>query len=282
MHLVDALRQLRARGHVPEYDQYGPEYRALAIPDPDTGRELIKRFQRFYHLPETGVLTPETEAQLLAPRCGHPDMLAVTQESCWGITELTYWQELAYPGVDPEELALDYAAAVARVTSVCGLTVTMAPSASAAQIRAASGAIDGPWNVLALSELPPPGNTQLVLNQRFDPAEVALTRAQRQAMMAHEFCHCLGLGHAPVGSGALMEPVLGTVASPQAWDTAQLRARYPLAGAPPDSPGPAPPLTGSPVSGTGLIVTTREAGAKYTIGMDAPGKYMILVVPMPP
>ncbi len=287
MDQFSVLHQLRARGHMPEYDQYGPQYQVLSVPEPELVQDAIRRFQKFYGLPETGVLTPETEAQLVAPRCGHPDMMAVVQESAWGITDLTYWQQVAYPGVDPEELAADYALAVARVAAVCGVNVGLAPSSSAANIVAVSGNIDGPWNVLALSELPPPGNTHLVLNQRFDPAEVALTRTQRQAMMAHEFCHCLGLGHAPPGSGALMEPVLGTITTPQAWDTRELLARYPMTGEPSPGPGPGlppespPPLAGVPVTGTGSIVTTRQAGAQYTVGLDAAGKYMILVVPLP-
>jgi hypothetical protein len=278
MHPVDIIRQLRSRGHVPEYDEYGPAFRALAVPDPELAKDLIKRFQRFYSLPETGIMTPETEAQLMAPRCGQPDMLAVTQASGWGITDLCYWQDIQYPGVDPDELAYDYDLAVQRVTEVCGINATRAASASVAHILAVSGRIDGPWNVLALSELPPPGNITLTLNQKFDPAEIALTRAQRQAMMAHEFCHCLGLGHAPPGSGALMEPVLHTVATPQAWDRRELLARYPLTA--PTDPDPEPAY-GTPVTSTSLVVTTVQAGAKFTIGLDGPGKYVITVVPLP-
>jgi hypothetical protein len=198
---------------------------------------------------------------------------------------LAYWQEIRYPNVDPAELAADYALSISRITDVCGLTIGPAPSASAAQVIAVSGNIDGPWNVLALSELPPPGNERLTLNQRFDISEIGLSRAQRQAMMCHEFCHCLGLGHAPPNSGALMAPVLGSVASPQAWDIAELQSRYgpPRAGGkPPVEEGPAFPGVPVPVTGTGSIITSTTHGAQWTVTLDAPGRYMILVVTLEP
>jgi hypothetical protein len=207
--------------------------------------------------------------------------MAVGAESAWGISSLAYWQEIRYPNVDPTELAADYALAISRITDVCGLTIGPAPSASAAQVVAVSGNIDGPWNVLALSELPPPGNERLTLNQRFDLAEIGLTRAQRQAMMCHEFCHCLGLGHAPPNSGALMAPTLGSVASPQSWDIAELQSRYgPPRGYLPAHPEEGPAFSGDPlpVIGSGSIVTTTQHGAQWTVTLDAPGKYMILVV----
>ncbi len=289
MLLIDVLRHIHARGHAPEFPSFGAAFLAWATRD--MGRALISRYQQYRGLPVTGVVTPEVEAMVTAPRCGHPDILAVTGgESAWGITKLAYWQEIAYPGIDPDELASDYALAVERVTAVCGLSVIPAAAVSSAQIVAGSAPIDGPWNVLALSELPPPRNVSLTLKQKYDVAEVALTRTQRQAMMAHEFCHALGLGHAPPGSGALMEPVLSDIAMPQAWDIRELLARYPMTGDPGPDPGPGPspgpspvppPLAGVPVTGTGSIVTTRQAGAQYTVGLDAAGKYLILVVPMP-
>jgi hypothetical protein len=286
MLLIDVLRHLHARGHIPEHRRFGR--RCLAWAAQDGGLALIRRYQRYQRLPETGVVTGELEARLTAPRCGHPDIMAVTagSHSAWGTNTLTYWQEIVYPGVDPAELAADYALAVSRVTAVCGLTVSPAASAEGASIIARSRPIDGPWYVLALSELPPPGNTSLTLKQEFDVAETGLTRAQRQAMMAHEFCHCLGLGHCDPGSGNLMEPSLSHINSPQAWDTKELLARYPLT-APTDSvpgpviPAPRPPhLGGVPVEGNGSIVTTVQAGARYNVELDGPGRYLIMVVPL--
>lgn len=289
MLLIDILRHLHARGYAPEYRRPGRAFLSWAARD--DGAELIARFQRYHDLPDTGRISDELISRITAPRCGHPDRLAITgPKSAWALTALTYWQQISYPGVDPADLAADYALAVQRVTSVCGLTVTLADSAAAANIIAGSGPIDGAWNVLALSELPPPQNVQLTLKQKFDVAETALTRDQRQAMIAHEFCHALGLGHAPPGSGALMEPALTSFKAPQAWDTAELLARYPLpadgGGGPGGTPGPAPPTAigggNVPVIGTGSIVTSRQAGAQYTVTLDGPGKYLILIVPAPP
>jgi hypothetical protein len=281
MLLGEALRHIQARGYAD--DAAGGARGLLSVPV--NPRDLIARYQRYQGLPETGVLTPETEARLAAPRCGQPDIMAVSQESAWGLTELTYWQEIRYPGVDPDELATDYALAVQRVTDVCGLTVTEAPSASAAQIVAQAGNIDGPWNVLALSELPPPGNERLVLNQRFDVAEIGLTRAQRQAMMAHEFCHALGLGHAPPSSGALMAPILASVLGPQAWDIAELQRRYgPPVSTPspvpvPVPPAPSPPTQAGPAVDSILVTIPKVGHYQYTFGFDQPGSYLLLIVP---
>ncbi len=286
MLLGEALRHLHARGY--GNDATGGARGLLSVPV--NPRDLLARYQRYQGLPETGVLTPETEERLAAPRCGHPDVMAITQESAWGITELAYWQEIRYPNVDPDELAADYALAVQRVTAVCGLTVTAAPSASAAQVVAESGNIDGPWNVLALSELPPPGNERLVLNQRFDVAEIGLTRAQRQAMLAHEFCHCLGLGHAPPTSGALMTPMLASVLGPQAWDIAELQRRYgPPVPTPtptpspvpvPVPPAPSPPTLPGPAVDSILVIIPKVGQYQYTFGFDKPGSYLLLIVPV--
>src|SRR5262249_9086084 len=140
----------------------------------------------------------------------------------------------------------EYAEAVRRVTAACGLSILPAKSAVDAQVVAVSGSIDGEWNTLALTELPPPDAPRgFVSHQTFDSAEVGLVSDQRIACMAHELCHALGLGHAVPGSGNLMEPVLSQIGSPQAGDTAELQARYGPPGAtspaiPAPTPTPAP------------------------------------------
>ncbi len=293
MLLIDALRHLWERGHCPEHKVFGPEFLAWATRD--MGKALIERYQQYQGLPITGVLTAETEARLTAPRCGHPDILAVSGQSAWAIKELAYWQEVSYPGVTPAELETDFALAVSRITAVCGLTMTPAASINSAHIKSGSGPIDGPWNVLALSELPPPNNVTLAMKQKYDVAETGLTRDQRQAMMAHELGHALGLGHAPPGIGALMEPVLGSFVAPQAWDTAQLQERYGVPGYqpppgrpparppnPPTNPPVAPPVLPIAVTGTGEIIQTVKWGTQYTVVLGAPGRYMVMLVPLPP
>ena len=239
----ELARCLRDLGHAPEWE--GSEI-AWLRPNTPSLQVVIGRYQSFHQLPITGALDPATEEHLSRPRCAHPDVLAVSAgESAWSVLALTWWQQIAYPSIDPALIAAEYGEAWRRMTAVCGLTASPAASASAANVQAVQGPIDGPWNVLALSELPPPqAAPSTVLHQTFDVAETGLTSAQRVAMMAHEIGHVLGLGHATPGSGNLMEPVLGTIDHPQAGDTAALVERYgppTTSGAPPAEP-PAPAL----------------------------------------
>lgn len=278
--LYETVKRLHALGHAPEFPDAGEAFLAWVFQD--LGRELIVRYQTHHGLRPTGELCARTVEHLARPRCGHPDVMPIAGVSSWSIRSLAYYQQLAYPGVDPAEVAAEYAEAVRRVAAVCGLTIVAAASPGDADVVASMGPIDGEWNILALSELPPPDAPKgTVLRQTFDQAEVGLTKDQRVAMMAHEFCHCLGLGHATPGSGNLMEPVLSTIGSPQAGDAAELQSRYgPPAATPAGASTPtAPPAQAGPAVDSVLISCKAPGAFDYRITFPAAGDYLLLVVP---
>ncbi len=203
--------------------------------------------------------------------------MADTSASRWALRSLRYWQQIAYPGVDPAEISADYAEAWRRMTAVCGLTASPATSPGEANILAVSAPIDGPYNVLALSELPGTDAWASVLHQTFDSAESELSKDQRIACMAHEIGHCLGLGHSPEGSGNLMDPILSSVGTPQAGDVAELQARYgPPAG---EAATPAPVLFGDlSFTAPGLyVLAIADQAFEFTIAQA--GDYPVFVGP---
>lgn len=160
-------------------------------------------------------------------RCKHPEILALDALiSTWPLRHLSYYQSIAYPGVDAGQVAAEYREAWRRVTAVCGMTVTESADPGGVQVIATSGAIDGQYGVLAETELPN-GSAGFVSHQLFDSAEIELSSEQRIACMAHEICHALGVGHAVEGSGNLMEPVISAISRPQpGFDIPQLQERF--------------------------------------------------------
>lgn len=193
-------------------------------------------------------------------RCAHPEVLALDAARGWPMRDLRYYQAIAYPGVDPAQVAAEYAEAWRRVAGACGISVTASASPAGVQVLAVSGPIDGPYNVLALTELPT-GQPDFVSHQTFDDTEAELSSEQRIACMAHEACHALGIGHAPAGTVALMAPVLSDVSRPQAWDIAQLQALY------------GPPAPEPPPSNADPAVTLAFAIAE-------PGDYVLTLHPV--
>jgi hypothetical protein len=290
MNRIDAIRRLHRLGHAPEYPESDARFLEWCIRD--LGQELISRYQQWHKLPVCGKMTEETRLHLEAPRCGHADVMAITSESAWAVRSLSYWQQIIYPGVDQAEIAEDYAEAIRRLTAVCGVEITQTLNQAAAQIRARSGPIDGAWNVLALTELPPmAAGPSTVLNQKFDIAEVSLTKDQRIAMMCHEAGHFLGLGHAPPGTGALMEPILGSIASPQAWDIRELQERYgppvPSSATPSPAPTPPPGTNGIPAApaapgpdvSTVIMQIPAPGSYHYVFTFDQAGTYLVVITP---
>jgi hypothetical protein len=279
--LIDVVKRLHALGHAPEYPVLTEGFFSWCFSSADSiASELVRRYQAFHGLPPNGRWgCPVLHAHLARPRCGHPDVLPVAGLSSWSIRSLAYYQTIAFPGVPASEVALEYAEAVRRIAAACGLSIAPASVPAAAQVVAASGPIDGQWNVLALSELPPadaPLGT--VLHQTFDSAEGGLTKDQRIAMMAHEFCHCLGLGHAQPGSGNLMEPVLSSIGAPQpGWDIPQLQQRY----GPPkvSTPAPAPAPKPAPAPAQTFVVHASPGHTRYLIDTEIPGTFLITVAP---
>ncbi len=179
--------------------------------------------------------------------CNHAEILPLASGlRKWSKTDLRYVQSMSYVGVAPERVAANYVRATEMISAVCALTFTPAESAGVADVIAVSAPIDGPWNTLALSELPPTSGFDGVLHQWFDNAE-RLDDGLMTIMFAHEIGHICGLGHLPVGN--VMAPNLDpNIRSLQPGDIAEFQARYgPPVGVPGAKPG-APPAGQGPFS----------------------------------
>jgi hypothetical protein len=199
-------------------------------------------------------------------RCHHPESLALSADQAkWGQKRLRIYEAISYAGVNGQRVLANYMGAARMLEAVCGIKFEWAPIPALAEIVATSGPIDGPWNVLALSELPNSPDFMGRLHQTFDQAE-QLDDNLMVAMMAHELCHCLGLGHLPAGN--LMAPVLDpSITTPQPGDIAELQARYgpPAASAPSvpaaDPPAPTGQSIAVEIAGVGTLTLQITAGS---------------------
>jgi hypothetical protein len=193
--------------------------------------KALRDYQRYHNLPQTGQPDDATRRHLAQPRCGRPDVQAASETLCqWPMRDLTYYQDLRYPGVDPMVVAKCYDDAWGMITNVCGVTAAKVSDPSQARVVAVVGEIDGPGNILAESELPCGFSAESVVHQTFDSGDGATSLADPRLMtacMVHEIGHALGLSHATPGSGNIMEPIISSaILSPQSGDISELQSRY--------------------------------------------------------
>lgn len=142
-------------------------------------------------------------------------------------------------------------------SGVCGLELVPTTNPGQANVLATSSMIDGPNGILGQSYLPCGNVSQgTQLSQILDSSE-GWTEDLLTRVWLHELGHAIGLSHAPIGTGAVMEPILTSLAAPQPWDIQQVVARY----GPPSAPVPTPPPTeGGDVFGGGVLINIQEAG----------------------
>jgi hypothetical protein len=212
--------------------------------------------------------------------CSHPEALTVDPATCrWPMRDLLYFEAILWPGLDSARVSAAYDEACRRIMAVCGVTLTRTLDPDLARIRAYAGKIDGPGDVLALSQLPLFATAATILYQTFD-LDDELPFELMVVCMCHEICHCLGLGHSVAGQ--LMAAYLdGHVKFPQPGDVAELQLRYgpPAASSPPDAPPPAS-IDLSPVS---LVVHADEPGDyELTLRLPASGNYLVTIAPAAP
>lgn len=278
MNAAQLAERLRYLGHWPKG---APGFQEAITTDmvPSEWNQLqepLRRYQAFHQLPETGVLDDATLEHFHKPRCAHPDIMADTL-CAWPIRTLPWYQDIQYPGIDPARVQANYAEAWRRATAGSDIVATPVSVPSQARTVAISGPIDGPRNVVALTELPCGYTEASVSHQTFDVAD-GETLAQDELMVAcmcHEALHALGLVHATPGSGNIMEPVLNpAVTSPQPGDIAQRDLRYP----PPAAKEPAPAV--DPQS---LTFTVEQAGRATlmlsNITFAAAGTFRVTIEP---
>ena len=150
----------------------------------------------------------------------------------WPMGLVTYFEAMDFPGLARDAVAAAFDAAAGQWTAVAGIVLRRVLDAGQANIVATTGTMDGPYGVLAQSDLPFGVGPTSVLHQLFDDAEPWASEVPGMlvACITHELGHALGLGHLP-GTGALMEPIIipGQVA-PQPPDLVEIQGAVRAAG----------------------------------------------------
>lgn len=174
-------------------------------------------------------------------RCGTPDQPMAGPGLCrWEIRDLTYRENLTFPGVSAQDTVDARKRAYAAIQNVSGLTFREARGGEFANLIAEVTVVpDEPKGTLALSSVAcyaTPGNTQW---QRYNEAK-SWNVNRIYVCSLHELGHNLGLNHDD-DPASMMKPVLDeTIVGPGPTDIANLQARYGAPGAPMPNFGPPP------------------------------------------
>lgn len=169
--------------------------------------------------------------------------------------------DLSAASITPAQVQRVFEEVASLWSSVCGIDMRVV-ALGPCNILAASGRLDGPNGVLGWSYLPCGNVTSSTrLDQLYDDGE-AWTLSSLKRTVLHEVGHACGLDHAPVGSGAVMEPYLTEHDSPQPWDVRQMLSRY---GPPVALPPPPPPLPPTEPERPGIPLKIGQLSAKYPL-----------------
>lgn len=200
---------------------------------------VVREYQRWHGLDETGDLDVETLASLAAVRfCGLPDRPSEAEPQgklCrWQDKHITWtWTGGDDLGVPQDQVTRCAEIAWQRWVDVCGIVAERVDDASKADVvmGAGIGREAGPSGTLAWSELPC-SPTDRQLQQRYDTEErwvIAETGTPHNGIdlvrvMCHEIGHAIGLPHQPAGN--LMAPMYSAqVWQPQAYESSIVSQR---------------------------------------------------------
>ena len=231
----DALNKLMYYGYLPESDR-----ETGALRDESQLTDAIRQFQRYAHIPETGVVDDRTRSQFSKPRCGLPDVQPqvhgkryrrrhkryALQGQKWDKTDLTWTVASHTPDLDSTTVYHELARALKIWSDASVLTFTYVHSADADIIVSFHTGyhqdgypFDGQGQILAHAFFPGTGRGG---DAHFDEAETWVLNHEEKksdgvslfAVAAHEFGHSLGLSHSS-RQDALMFPWYQSVSDDQ-------------------------------------------------------------------
>lgn len=193
----------------------------------DALEQAIRKYQKFFKLPETGTLDANTIKRMSQPRCGVPDFPRSKNHSTpiasshytffpnspkWAKKNLTYSFPPGTRG-DTNKAILDATNIWASVSPFRFTYITDYNNADVKisfQIRdhGDGSPFDGPGNVLAHAFAPSDGRLHFDGDEKWVDGVVG-GAFDLQTVGLHELGHVLGLGHSSDG-GAVMWPYIGS------------------------------------------------------------------------
>jgi len=186
----------------------------------------LRKFQKFYNIPETGELDTATKQAIAEPRCGMPDNVKSLESEiigAWDHRNIKYtfgnFTQRFTPAVTRGAIrrAFDTWAGAG-----VGLTFTEVGANASPDIRVEWRPAADPdhsmvGNVLAHADFPPPNNSSgPPLPLHFDDEEhlwvngAVVGGIDLETVALHEIGHCLGMLHSPAVRAAVMYPSISS------------------------------------------------------------------------
>lgn len=175
--------------------------------------------------------------EVIGGECGVLDRFAGPCQ--WPHRRITYFEAMAFAGMDRAAIADAYDRAWRQWADVCGIEPVRLQQAAGANVLARAGRIGFRGGVLAWSQIPCGSVSERAqMAQKYDTAE-RWSPTFLLAVACHECGHALGLSH--LGRGNLMYRSITRITKPQPGDIAAVVARYGPPRSQPEPPAPQPP-----------------------------------------